>query len=54
VVIAVEFLNSELADRAALLPNSERCDGRKIQFTSPDMASAYKAFRAAVALTARG
>jgi D-amino peptidase len=53
VTVGVEFLNSELADRAALLPGSERCDGRKIQFVSPDMAAAYLAFRASVALANR-
>jgi D-amino peptidase len=53
VTVAVEFLNSELADRAVLLPGSARCDGRKIQFSAPDMSAAYLAFRAAVALANR-
>jgi len=53
VTIGLEFLNSDMADKAILMPGSSRIDGRKIEFTMPDMPSAYKAFRAAVTLAQR-
>lgn len=53
VKVGVEFLYSEMADKAALLPGSRRVDGRKIEVTLPDMAEAYGAFRAAVTLAQR-
>lgn len=45
----VEFVHSEMADRAALLPGSSR-SGRRIAYTADDMAALYTAFRAAVNL----
>src|SRR5512133_737112 len=53
VTMAVEFLYSEMADKAELLPGSQRIDGRKIEFVSPDMPTAYRSFRAAVTLAQR-
>lgn len=53
VTVGLEFLSSEMADKAALLPGSGRLDGRKIEFTVPDMPSAYQSFRAAVTLAQR-
>jgi D-amino peptidase len=53
VKLAVEFLYSEMGDKAELLPGSTRVDGRKIEFTSPDMPTAYRSFRAAVTLALR-
>jgi D-amino peptidase len=53
VTIGVEFLYSEMGDKAALLPGSRRVDGRKIEVTVADMPSAYQAFRAAVTLAQR-
>ena len=50
VTVGVEFLYSEMADKAALMPGSRRIDGRKIEVTLPDMAEAYRGFRAAVTL----
>ena len=50
VTVAVEFLSSEMADKASLLPGSKRLDGRKIEFSAPDMPAAYLSFRAAVTL----
>lgn len=50
VTVGVEFLTSDMADRAILLPGCRRVDGRKIEFTLPDMPAAYWAFRAAVTL----
>ncbi len=53
VTVGLEFLYSEMADKALLLPGSQRIDGRKIEFSQPDMPAAYQAFRAAVTLALR-
>jgi D-amino peptidase len=53
VTVGLEFLYSEMADKALLLPGSRRVDGRKIEFDQPDMPAAYQAFRAAVTLALR-
>ncbi|HEX9017713.1 MAG TPA: M55 family metallopeptidase, partial [Anaerolineaceae bacterium] len=53
VTIGLEFIYSEMADKAALMPGCGRVDGRKVEFTMPDMPSAYQAFRAAVTLAQR-
>jgi D-amino peptidase len=49
VTVTVEFTQSEMADSASLLPGSER-NGRRVSCTVPDMAEAYRAFRALVSL----
>jgi len=46
----VEFRMVEMADSASRLPGSVRLDGTTIEFTSPDMPTAYRSFRAAVGL----
>lgn len=51
--VQVEFLATQMADGAMLLPGAERVDGRTIAFTAPDALSAYRSFRAAVALAVR-
>ena len=51
VQVAIEFFNSEMADKAGLLPGARRLDGRRIAFTASDMRAAYTGFRAAVSLT---
>jgi len=48
VRVTIEFLQPEFADRAVRLPGSERLDGRRIEFTTPDMPYAHAGFRAAV------
>ncbi len=53
LTVGIEFLYSEMADKAALIPGSSRVDGRKIEVTLPNMAEAYRAFRAAVTLAQR-
>jgi len=50
ILVAVEFLTTEMADKASLLPGCTRLDGERIQFTASDMVSAYRSFRAAVGL----
>jgi D-amino peptidase len=46
----VKFRMSEMADNASFLPGSVRLDGTRIEFTSADMPTAYKTFRAAIGL----
>jgi D-amino peptidase len=50
VRVTVDFLQPEMAERAARLPGAVRLDGRTITFMCPDMVSAYLGFRAAVGL----
>ena len=44
IEVAVEFLNSGMADIAGLLPGAERIDGRTIKFQAKDIVEAYKTF----------
>ncbi len=53
VTVGVEFLYSDMADRAALLPGAVRCDGRIVEYVAPDMPTAYRAFRTMIALAQR-
>jgi len=53
LAVKVEFQASQMADGAMLLPGAERVDGRTIAFSAPDALSAYRTFRAAVALAVR-
>ena len=50
--MTIDFVQSEMADRAELLPGAHRA-GRRLQYTAPDMPTLYAAFRTALAL-ARG
>jgi D-aminopeptidase len=50
VKIGVEFIHALHADRAELLPGAIRLDSRKLEIVLEDMPSAYRAFRAMVAL----
>ncbi len=47
--MAIDFVHSEMADKAALLPGSIRT-GRRLTYQASDMINLYQAFRAAVAL----
>lgn len=53
VQVVVEFQLPEMAEGASLLPGARRPDGRRIEFTAPDMPSAYQFFRAVVSLARR-
>jgi D-amino peptidase len=53
VTMVGEFIYSDMADRATMLPGSKRIDGSKVEFTAADMPAAYRAFRAAVGLAQR-
>ncbi len=50
VHVVLEFQQPEMAEHAILLPGASRVDGRRIEFTAPDMPAAYQSFRAVVAL----
>jgi len=52
ITIAVEFVQSEMADKAAFMPGARRVD-RRVEYTASDMVTAYAAFRTLLAL-ARG
>ena len=47
--VTVEFFSSDMADRAATIPFTER-EGTHVSFTAPEMTAAYRAFRSMVAL----
>jgi len=50
VGIAIEFVHSEMADEAMILPGVSRPEGRRIEFTADDVPTAYRLFQAAVSL----
>lgn len=52
ITVAVDFVHSEMADKAALLPGARRSE-RRVEYTAQDMVEVYAAFRALLAL-ARG
>lgn len=52
ITMAIDFVQSEMADKAALLPGSTR-DGRRVSYTGPDMVTVYRAFRTAILLANR-
>jgi D-amino peptidase len=47
--VTVEFPSSNMADRAATMPFTER-EGTCVSFTAPEMIAAYRAFRSMVSL----
>lgn len=52
ITMAIDFVQSEMADKAALLPGARRVE-RRVEYTAADMVTLYAAFRTALAL-ARG
>jgi D-amino peptidase len=50
ITVAVEFIRSEMADAAAVLPGVRRVGGKRMEVTAEDMPAAYRAFRALVGL----
>ena len=51
--VTVEFFTSDMADRASLMPGSQREDTR-VSITTKDMVSTYRGFRAMVTLASSG
>ncbi len=50
VTLAVEFVTSDMADRAAILPEANRLEGKRVELVAGDVVLAYRSFRALVAL----
>jgi D-amino peptidase len=50
VTVTIEFVHSEMADKAAILPGVRRLEGKRIELAADDVPTAYRAFRAAVSL----
>jgi D-amino peptidase len=48
--IAVEFVHSEMADRALILPGVSRPEGKRVEFAADDAPTAYRLFQAVVSL----
>jgi D-amino peptidase len=53
VELVIEFMYSDMADRAAIFPGAERLDGHRVKVNAPDMPLAYKSFRALVMMSNR-
>jgi D-aminopeptidase len=49
ITLAIDFVHSEMADKAALLPGARRA-GPRVEYTAGDMPTLYAAFRTALAL----
>jgi len=50
IQVAIEYVSSDMVDRAGMAPGARRLDGRRIEFNAPDMPSAYLVFRSATSL----
>ncbi len=50
VHVTIEFQTSDMADRAARLPDVTRIDGKRVELNARDMVAAHTGFRAAVSL----
>ncbi|MCU0507348.1 MAG: M55 family metallopeptidase [Anaerolineae bacterium] len=50
ITVAVEYVKSEMADDAAILPGARRAEGKVVEFVAQDMPEAYRAFRSLVGL----
>jgi D-aminopeptidase len=54
ITLRVVFQRAIHADMAALVPGSQRVDGRTVEWTGEDMPTVYKVFRAMAALSKAG
>ena len=52
ITVTIEFAQSVLADRAAVLPGASRIGDRQVEFMADEMVTAYRTFRSLVALAA--
>jgi D-amino peptidase len=48
VTVTVELITSDMADRAAIVPGARRLEGKRVELTADDVATAYRSFRTAV------
>jgi D-amino peptidase len=45
IKMTIEFVQSEMADKAALMPGAQRAMDRRVEFTADNMITIYQAFR---------
>jgi D-amino peptidase len=50
IAVTIEFVKSQMADSACLMPGACRVDGKKVEFVARDMPEAYRAFRSMVSM----
>jgi len=50
IKMTVEFVQSDMADRAALMPHAKRTIDRRVEYVADDMITIYLAFRTLLAL----
>jgi D-amino peptidase len=50
ITMVLEFMQSEMADKAMIMPGVKRLEGRKVQYVAEDMVMIYFAFRTLLAL----
>jgi D-amino peptidase len=50
LTVVIELARSDMADRAAILPGARRMAGKQVEIVVDDVLTAYRAFRAVVAL----
>jgi D-amino peptidase len=50
ITVTVEFVKSEMADAASLMPGARRAEGKRVEFVARDMPEAYRAFQSLVGL----
>lgn len=50
ITVTVEFIRSQMADAAAVMPGARRAEGKRVEFVARDMPEAYRAFRSMVSL----
>jgi D-amino peptidase len=53
ISVSLEFIYSDMADKAVLMPGVTRVDGRRVEIQAADMPAAYRAARAAITLANR-
>jgi len=50
LTLHLELVTSDMADRAAIFPGAVRLEGKRVELVAQDAATAYRSFRALVAL----
>ena len=50
ICMTIEFEQSEMADKAAIMPFSKRNSDRRVEYRADDMVTIYRAFRTMLAL----
>ena len=50
ITMQVDFVQSEMADRAMIMPGARRLQDRQVSYTASDMPTIYAAFRTLLAL----